>query len=163
MASDNINVLASLVPGEEGIITKVKGYGAFRKRITEMGFVPGTAVKVIKKAPLGDPMELELMGYRISLRKNEANLIEIVSKEEYRNMEQPFQGGTIPSDEALMERVHKEMNTINVALVGNPNCGKTTLFNTAANKNEKTGNYSGVTVDLKTAQFFHNGDRKSVV
>ena len=157
MASDNINVLASLVPGEEGIITKVKGYGAFRKRITEMGFVPGTAVKVIKKAPLGDPMELELMGYRISLRKNEANLIEIVSKEEYKNMEQPFQGGTIPSDEALMERVHKEMNTINVALVGNPNCGKTTLFNTAANKNEKTGNYSGVTVDLKTAQFFHNG------
>ena len=79
MASDNINVLASLVPGEVGIITKVKGYGAFRKRITEMGFVPGTAVKVIKKAPLGDPMELELMGYRISLRKNEANLIEIVS------------------------------------------------------------------------------------
>ncbi len=157
MASDNINVLASLVPGEVGIITKVKGYGAFRKRITEMGFVPGTAVKVIKKAPLGDPMELELMGYRISLRKNEANLIEIVSKEEYRNMEHPFQGGTIPSDEALMERVHKEMNTINVALVGNPNCGKTTLFNTAANKNEKTGNYSGVTVDLKTAQFFHNG------
>ena len=80
MASDNINILASLTPGEEGIITKVKGYGAFRKRITEMGFVPGTAVKVIKKAPLGDPMELELMGYRISLRKNEATLIEIVSK-----------------------------------------------------------------------------------
>ena len=157
MDSENINALNRLQPGEEGVITKVKGYGAFRKRINEMGFVPGVTVKVIKKAPLGDPMELELMGYRISLRKNEANLIDIVSKEEYRNFEQPFEGGTIPTDEAFMQRVKEEMNTINVALVGNPNCGKTTLFNTAANRNEKTGNYGGVTVDLKTAQFKHNG------
>ena len=157
MSSGNIRILSDLAPQQEGIITKVKGYGAFRKRITEMGFVPGVAVKVIKKAPLGDPMEIEIMGYRISLRKNEGNLIEIVSKEEYHNYEHPFEGGTIPTDEALMQRVRKEINTINVALVGNPNCGKTTLFNTAANRNEKTGNYSGVTVDLKTAQFFHNG------
>ena len=157
MDSENINVLSALQPGEEGVITKVKGYGAFRKRINEMGFVPGVTVKVIKKAPLGDPMELELMGYRISLRKNEANLIEIVSKEVYKTFELPFEGGTVPTDEAFMQRVKEEMNTINVALVGNPNCGKTTLFNTAANKNEKTGNYGGVTVDLKTAQFKHNG------
>ncbi len=157
MDSENINALNRLQPGEEGVITKVKGYGAFRKRINEMGFVPGVTVKVIKKAPLGDPMELELMGYRISLRKNEANLIDIVSKEEYRNFEQPFEGGTIPTDEAFMQRVKEEMNTINVALVGNPNCGKTTLFNTAAHRNEKTGNYGGVTVDLKTAQFKHKG------
>ena len=157
MDSENINALNRLQPGEEGVITKVKGYGAFRKRINEMGFVPGVTVKVIKKAPLGDPMELELMGYRISLRKNEANLIDIVSKEEYRTFEQPFGGGTIPTDEAFMQRVKEEMNTINVALVGNPNCGKTTLFNTAANRNEKTGNYGGVTVDLKTAQFKHKG------
>ncbi|MBR4088796.1 MAG: GTP-binding protein [Bacteroidales bacterium] len=149
--------MSDLAPQQEGIITKVKGYGAFRKRITEMGFVPGVAVRVIKKAPLGDPMEIEIMGYRISLRKNEGNLIEIVSKEEYHNYDNPFEGGTIPTDEAFMQRVHNEINTINVALVGNPNCGKTTLFNTAANRNEKTGNYSGVTVDLKTAQFFHNG------
>lgn len=157
MSSENIKILSDLTPGQEGIITKVKGYGAFRKRITEMGFVPGVAVKVIKKAPLGDPMELEIMGYRISLRKNEGNLIEIVSTEEYKNYEHPFEGGTIATDEAFMQRVRTEMNTINVALVGNPNCGKTTLFNTATNRNEKTGNYSGVTVDLKTAQFFHNG------
>ena len=157
MDSNNINVLSTLQPGEEGVITKVKGYGAFRKRINEMGFVPGVTVKVIKKAPLGDPMELELMGYRISLRKNEANLIEIVSKEVYKTFQHPFEGGTIPADEAFMQRVKEEINTINVALVGNPNCGKTTLFNTAANKNEKTGNYGGVTVDLKTAQFKHNG------
>lgn len=157
MQSGNIKVLSDLAPQQEGIITKVKGYGAFRKRITEMGFVPGVAVRVIKKAPLGDPMEIEIMGYRISLRKNEGNLIEIVSKEEYHNYDHPFEGGTIPTDEAFMQRVHNEINTINVALVGNPNCGKTTLFNTAANRNEKTGNYSGVTVDLKTAQFFHNG------
>lgn len=157
MNSENIDMLSSLQPGEEAVITKVKGYGAFRKRITEMGFVPGVAVKVIKKAPLGDPMELELMGYRISLRRNEANLIEIVSKEAYRNFQHPFEGGTVPADEAFMQRVSEEINTINVALVGNPNCGKTTLFNTAANRNEKTGNYGGVTVDLKTAQFLHNG------
>ncbi len=157
MENENISLLSALHPGQEAVITKVKGYGAFRKRITEMGFVPGVAVKVIKKAPLGDPMELELMGYRISLRKNEANLIEIVSKEEYRNWQSPFEGGTIPAEEAFMQRVNREMNTINVALVGNPNCGKTTLFNTATNRNEKTGNYGGVTVDLKTAQFNHNG------
>ena len=66
MSSNNIKIVSDLTPGQEGIITKVKGYGAFRKRITEMGFVPGVAVKVIKKAPLGDPMELEIMGYRIS-------------------------------------------------------------------------------------------------
>lgn len=153
----HIKVLADLLPQEEGIITKVKGYGAFRKRITEMGFVPGVAVKVIKKAPLGDPMELEIMGYRISLRKNEANVIEIVSKEEYSTIDTPFEGGTVPTDEALLLRAKEEMSIINVALVGNPNCGKTTLFNTAANKNEKTGNYGGVTVDLKTAQFKHEG------
>ena len=82
MSSNNIKILSDLTPGQEGIITKVKGYGAFRKRITEMGFVPGVAVRVIKKAPLGDPMEVEIMGYRISLRKNERNLIEIVSTEE---------------------------------------------------------------------------------
>lgn len=157
MDRENIDMLSSLQPGEEAVITKVKGYGAFRKRITEMGFVPGVAVKVIKKAPLGDPMELELMGYRISLRRNEANLIEIVSKEAYRNFQHPFEGGTVPADEAFMQRVSEEINTINVALVGNPNCGKTTLFNTAANRNEKTGNYGGVTVDLKTAQFIHGG------
>ena len=98
MENENISLLSALHPGQEAVITKVKGYGAFRKRITEMGFVPGVAVKVIKKAPLGDPMELELMGYRISLRKNEANLIEIVSKEEYRNWQSPFEGGTIPAE-----------------------------------------------------------------
>ena len=73
----NINILAALTPGEEGIITKVKGYGAFRKRITEMGFVPGVAVKVIKKAPLGDPIEVTVRGYELSLRKDDAEMIEV--------------------------------------------------------------------------------------
>ena len=108
MESGNIKTLSYLQPGQEAIITKVKGYGAFRKRITEMGFVPGTAVKIIKKAPLGDPMELELMGYRISLRKREADLIEIVSQETYSKMQQTFEGGTIPSDEALMQRAQRD-------------------------------------------------------
>ena len=157
MDGENIDLLSGLRPGEEAVITKVKGYGAFRKRITEMGFVPGVTVRVIKKAPLGDPIELELMGYRISLRRNEANLIEIVSRDAYKTYQQPFEGGTVPAEEAFMQRVSEEINTINVALVGNPNCGKTTLFNTATNRNEKTGNYGGVTVDLKTAQFIHDG------
>lgn len=156
-AEKNIKFLSDLKPGEQGIITKVKGYGAFRKRITEMGFVPGTSVTIIKHAPLGDPIELELMGYRISLRKNEANLIEIVTDSAANNYHSPFEGGTIPAQESLMQRAKEEINTINVALVGNPNCGKTTLFNSATNRNEKTGNYGGVTVDLKTAQFKHNG------
>ena len=142
--------LSDLQNGESGIITKVLGHGSFRKRINEMGFVAGTTVTPIKKAPLQDPVEYELMGYRILLRGSEAQQIEIVSEEEAKHFAETVFEGTLVS-EIVQRSVRQKSHTINVALVGNPNCGKTTLFNYATGKRERVGNYSGVTVDLKTA------------
>jgi ferrous iron transport protein B len=142
--------LSDLQNGESGVITKVRGHGSFRKRINEMGFVTGTTVTPIKKAPLQDPVEYELMGYRVLLRGTEAQQIEIVSEEEAKLMAETIFEGTLVSD-ILKRSVREKTHTINVALVGNPNCGKTTLFNYATGKRERVGNYSGVTVDLKTA------------
>ena len=142
--------LSDLQNGESGVITKVLGHGSFRKRINEMGFVAGTTVTPIKKAPLQDPVEYELMGYHVLLRGTEAQQIEIVSEEEAKLMAETVFEGTLVSD-ILKRSVKEKTHTINVALVGNPNCGKTTLFNYATGKRERVGNYSGVTVDLKTA------------
>lgn len=146
----NISHLSDLKNGETAIITKVKGYGAFRKRILEMGFVAGTKVTAIKPAPMLDPVEYELMGYRVSLRKSEAVLIEILSENEAQSLAQkPFEGTII--NETIRNTIKEKSQTINIALVGNPNCGKTTFFNYATGRHEKVGNYGGVTVDLKTA------------
>lgn len=155
---DTMRYLSDLAIGETAIITKVKGYGAFRKRITEMGFVYGTRVKVIKKAPFPfqDPIEYELMGYRVSLRTSEALMIEVVGEDE--TFETQSYEGTLPVDE-INRIVKKKGKTIQVALVGNPNSGKTTLFNYATGKQERVGNYGGVTVDIKTAHFSKNGYR----
>ncbi len=147
-----IRHLVNLADNETAVIAKVKGYGAFRKRITEMGFVQGTRVKAIKKAPLQDPVEYELMGYRVSLRKSEASLIEIISQEEADALENKNYEGTF-LDEKTKQHSKTGTKTIQVALVGNPNCGKTTIFNRAAGKHERVGNYGGVTVDVKTAHF----------
>lgn len=144
-----MTLLSSLKNGEYGIITKVKGYGAFRKRISEMGFVTGSKVTVIKKAPLQDPVEYEVMGYRVSLRKREADLIEVATEKEAENMQKMPFGGTF---EETVKRIATEKGkVINVALVGNPNCGKTSMFNHTTGQHEHVGNYSGVTVDLKTS------------
>ena len=143
--------LSDLQKGEPGVITKVLGHGSFRKRINEMGFVAGTTVTPIKKAPLQDPVEYELMGYRVLLRGTEARQIEVVSEEEAKQMAETVFEGTLVSD-ILKRSVREKTHTINVALVGNPNCGKTTLYNFATGKREHVGNYSGVTVDLKTAR-----------
>jgi ferrous iron transport protein B len=155
---NTIRYLSDLVIGETAIITKVKGYGAFRKRITEMGFVYGTRVKAIKKAPFPfqDPVEYELMGYRVSLRASEALMIEIIGEEDA--FETQSYEGTLPADDRN-QIVREKGKTIQVALVGNPNSGKTTLFNYATGKQERVGNYGGVTVDLKTAHFSKNGYR----
>ena len=153
--------LVDLQQGESGIIVKVKGRGAFRKRITEMGFVKGKEVTVIKSAPLMDPIEYKIMGYNLSLRKSESSLIEIV-----RLNASIHQSGRIDSSvtyegtisEELLETSLKEKgHVIDVALVGNPNCGKTTLFNFVSGSRQHVGNFSGVTVDSITASFKQNG------
>jgi len=166
MNSENIREITSaplsdLQNGETGIITKIIGHGAFRKRITEMGFVKGKSVQVIKNAPLQDPIEYQLMGFRISLRRNEAKLIEVVPVEGYDPSSNLQYGGTI-SDEDLQESIKEKTRTINIALVGNPNSGKTTLFNYATGKHERVGNYGGVTVDTKEAHLKHNGYKINV-
>lgn len=139
-----------------GIITKIKGHGAFRKRITEMGFVKGKAVKVIKNAPLQDPIEYEILGFRVSLRRSEAALIEIVHSDELSIVsETSFEGSITYS--SMEQSINENSRSINIALVGNPNSGKTTLFNYATGKHERVGNYGGVTVDTKEAHLTQDG------
>ena len=153
--------LSELNTGEKGVIVKVLGHGGFRKRIVEMGFIKGKTVKVLLNAPLKDPIKYSIMGYEISLRRNEADMIEVVSEEEARNMHNPYHGSlkediTIPESD-LVALAKGKRRTINVALVGNPNCGKTSLFNIASGSHEHVGNYSGVTVDAKEGNFEFQG------
>ncbi len=148
-------ILSDLIEGQSGFITKVKGRGAFRKRITEMGFVKGRKVTVIKSAPLKDPVEYQIMNYEISLRKSEAALIEVVSENELTNINPGFLGVT--DEEKLKTSAREKGKVIDIALVGNPNSGKTSLFNFASDSREHVGNYSGVTIDAKTAKFKLDG------
>ncbi len=148
--------LSELKNKERGIIVKVKGRGAFRKRITEMGFVKGKEVKVIKNAPLKDPVEYSILGYEISLRRSEASLIEVITPEEARDFSVVDYKAKV-SEEILRISARERGKNINVALVGNPNSGKTTLFNHASRSKEHVGNYSGVTVDSKKATFKQSG------
>ena len=148
----NTRYLVDLQDNETAVITKIKGYGAFRKRISEMGFVSGTRVKAIKKAPLRDPIEYELMGYRVLLRKSEASMIEVINQEEADVLENQNYENAVYS-EVVKQQIKDKGKNIQVALVGNPNCGKTTIFNRATGRHEHVGNYGGVTVDIKTAHF----------
>jgi ferrous iron transport protein B len=149
--------LAELKTGERGIITKVRGRGAFRKRIIEMGFVVGKQVIVIKNAPLKDPVEYNIMGYEVSLRRSEASLIEVTENLDFISKDNKYRG-TLELEETL-NLTHGQLHSkvINVALVGNPNSGKTTIFNFASHSKEKVGNYGGVTIDAKQAVFVHRG------
>jgi ferrous iron transport protein B len=144
--------LSDLKTGEEAIITKVVGHGAFRKRITEMGFVKGKKVRVIKNAPFQDPVEYEIMDYLVSLRRTEAAMIEVIAAELTDVPEEVKFEGTI-DEETLKLTAGEKGRTINVALVGNPNSGKTTLYNFASGSHERVGNYGGVTVDAREAIF----------
>jgi len=146
--------LADLSTGSRGVIVHVLGQGAFRKRISEMGFVKGQMVKVIKNAPMKDPVEYEIMGYKVSLRRSEADLIEVVSPSMAKELVSHYEG-TIDEHRQKLSGV-KKGRTITVALVGNPNCGKTTLFNYASGSKERVGNYAGVTIDAKEARFRQN-------
>ena len=153
--------LSELRTGEKGVIVKVLGHGGFRKRIVEMGFIKGKTVEVILNAPLKDPIKYRLLGYEISLRRREADMIEVVSEQEARTMQNPYHGSItedVPVSESELVALAKgKRRTINVALVGNPNCGKTSLFNIASGAHEHVGNYSGVTVDAKEGFFDFQG------
>ena len=155
--------LSELKTGEKGVIVKVLGHGGFRKRIVEMGFIKGKTVEVLLNAPLKDPIKYQVMGYEISLRRQEAAMIEVMSEQEAKQAElQPDFHGGLPedlpvSDEELKRLALGKRRTINVALVGNPNCGKTSLFNIASGSHERVGNYSGVTVDAKEGYFDFQG------
>ena len=160
--------LSELKTGERAVVVKVYGHGSFRKRITEMGFVKGKTVTVVLNAPLKDPIEYEIIGYKISLRREEAEQIEVISESEAR--EQLSSSGEPGTAEAAcddVEYLDRRMKAlaeergriIRVALVGNPNCGKTSLFNIASGSHEHVGNYSGVTVDAKEGRFEHGGYR----
>lgn len=158
---DNNLYLSHLKTGDEAIIVKVLGHGAFRKRITEMGFVKGKKVTVIKSAPFQDPVEYEIMGYKVSLRHSEAHLVAVIPVTQAATLsETPF-AGTI-DEETLKVSAIEHGKIINVALVGNPNSGKTTLFNYASGSHERVGNYSGVTVDAKEAHLNKDGYRFNI-
>lgn len=156
--------LSELRTGEKGIIVKVMGRGAFRKRIIEMGFIRGKEVVVIQNAPLKDPIHYKVMGYDVSLRRSDAALIEVVSIADFKRNQATIPteqrapaSFVLPSDEVLQAMALHKGKTINIALVGNPNCGKTSLFNFASGAHEHVGNYSGVTVDAKEGTFQQNG------
>jgi ferrous iron transport protein B len=141
---------------ETVVITKVLGHGSFRKRISEMGFVKGKEVKVIKNAPFNGAFEFKILNYNISLRKSEADQIEVLPISEFKKTENGNYEGVIDRNIDLINQSERS-TTINIALVGNPNCGKTTLFNYISGSKEKVGNYSGVTVDIKKATFTTKG------
>ena len=157
-------ILADLATGEKAVIVRVHGHGSFRKRLIEMGFIQGKEVRVVLNAPLRDPIEYEIIGYKVSLRREEARQIEVVTEEEAREAlvhDEHLQA--LPGDleeeqrlaKALAHVAEERHHNIRVALVGNPNCGKTSLFNIASGAHEHVGNYSGVTVDAKEGHFHY--------
>ena len=181
--------LSELKTGERAVIVKVNGHGSFRKRIIEMGFVRGKLVKVVLNAPLKDPIEYEIIGYKISLRREEADKIEVLSESEAKEVmaaqepvppieasdcedmpasDRDTEAGVHGNGDALIEKemahlAAERRKMIRVALVGNPNCGKTSLFNIASGSHEHVGNYSGVTVDAKEGKFEYGGYKFTLV
>ena len=158
--------LSDLQTGEQAVIVRVNGHGSFRKRLIEMGFIQGKEVRVVLNAPLKDPIEYEIIGYKVSLRREEAKQIEVVTEAEAREaLKTDEHLQALPGDLEDKERLDRALahvaqerhHNIRVALVGNPNCGKTSLFNIASGSHEHVGNYSGVTVDAKEGHFQYKG------
>lgn len=147
--------LSDIETGNSIVIRRIQGNGSFRNRISEMGFIKGKTVTVIKNAPLQDPIEYKLMGYNVSLRRKEAELIEVLLPEDAKNMlPASYEGVVFKGD---FDKNNNKEKVINIALVGNPNSGKTTLFNYASGSRERVGNYSGVTIEAKEAKINHKG------
>lgn len=154
--------LSELHTGDKAYIVKVNGSGAFRKRLLEMGFVRGQEVKSILNAPLKDPIKYNIMEYEVSLRRSEAVMIEIsMVKYDLPKYEQPISekdtDNSVIISQPSKPSQPKDSKTITVALVGNPNSGKTSIFNIASGSHEHVGNYSGVTVDSKEGKLKHKG------
>ncbi len=154
MEENEIRTLADIPEKEECVIVKVNGHGGFRHRVMEMGFVKGEKVTVLKNAPLQDPIEYRILQSHVSLRRSEASHIEVVGVGEAQPDGTPF-NGTL--SEEVRQKIKEKTKTITVALVGNPNCGKTSFFNHATGLREHVGNYSGVTVSSKVGTFYRNG------
>ena len=169
--------LQELSPGESGMIVSVGNQsGAVKRRLVDMGLTPGTVVKVTKIAPLGDPLEVSLRGYELSLRKEDAGQIQI-GPVQARPQAASKPGAPDPERDRrqLRDHVHElehhekpydhnahDTRTMKVALAGNPNCGKTTLFNALTGSNQYVGNWPGVTVEKKEGTA-HLGDRAITV
>ena len=153
--------LSELKTGQTGVIVRVMGHGGFRKRIVEMGFIKGKTVEVLLNAPLHDPVKYKIMDYEVSLRRAEADMVEVVNEEEAKAWEasHPDLHTLLADDcEDIVQRVARiKEHELNVVFVGNPNCGKTSLFNIASGAHERVGNYSGVTVDAKVGHFDFEG------
>ncbi|MGM9801310.1 MAG: ferrous iron transport protein B [Candidatus Limisoma sp.] len=155
--------LSELKTGESGIIVKITGHGSFRKRVMEMGFVKGKKIHVELNAPLHDPIKYRILDYEISLRRNEAELIEVVA-DNHDSATVSTDAAQIREDDGdFIKAFDRERRTINVALIGNPNCGKTSLFNVASGAREHVGNYSGVTVDAKYGEMDYKGYHFNIV
>ena len=154
--------LSDLHNGESGVIVRVTGHGAFRRRIIEMGFVRGQHVMSVLNSPLNDPVKYSVMGYEVSLRRSEAAMIEILTEEEAEKAAMEETNNTRPNavagnDIVIVHNgspsVTQRKNVIRIALVGNPNSGKTSLFNILSGGREHVGNYGGVTVAAKNGHF----------
>jgi ferrous iron transport protein B len=158
--------LSDLKPGQTGVITKILGHGAFRKRVMEMGFVRGREVSVILNAPLQDPVKYALMGYEVSLRRAEANLVEVELLEDWNasatHADNAHDVSESDQHQHKTGRLRRD-KIINIALIGNPNCGKTSLFNRASGAHEHVGNYAGVTVGAKEGTLRYKGYRLNIV
>lgn len=160
--------LSELKQGHEAYIVKILGHGAFRKRLTEMGFVHGKTVKNVLSAPMRDPVKYSLMGYEVSLRRSEAEMVEVVDADDaarpaVSEWKALLDDDDCEADSRCATDIERHSKTINIALIGNPNCGKTSLYNYLSGSQEHVGNYSGVTVEAKKGVFRHGGYTFNVV
>ena len=151
--------LSELQTGESAVVVKIVGHGGFRRRIMEMGFVRGSRVSVVLNAPLKDPIEYKILDYNISLRRAEAEMIVVINEEDAKKRLQKEMGSieAVADGSAIENVINRRTHHINVALVGNPNSGKTSLFNQITGEKAHVGNYSGVTVDAKTGHYYYKG------
>ncbi|MBS0010127.1 MAG: ferrous iron transport protein B [Bacteroidales bacterium] len=159
--------LSELITGQEAYITGISGNGGIKDRLNELGFIKGQKVKAIKAAPLSDPVEYEIMGYKLTIRKADAAAINVnISDKPVNTMPPSFlpRQGHDRRKRMRGDCQHPgRSRTINVALVGNPNCGKTTIYNYATKSRERVANYAGVTVAAREARLLIDNYRINLI